>query len=356
MYKKNRRKVPVRLRVELLAILTDALYLKSLFVGGQKRFHLCGAGRHSEKAHKDLLALLHEGIALDAQHPGLLHTYIHIQELDRKDPVLWQAALDISKFSRGNIGHFAHMPNHVYWRRGKYKEAIAANQLAIKADLSHFKEGGFAQPHHYFYYHHLHNYHFLSNLYILQGNKDATYANSKELRSKVVLSEMNELPTIRDYYSTLYHQALVRFGDYHTFLKEAPPKILGEQGKLLLMFLKGVSYFHLKKYKDFDTQLDLLKKWDKGNRDPLTIVTSRYLAALKDYKNGLDIASIAKKYQTKELLNAERVLFKMNPNIFYFWSAVLLYQMAEKKNKSLREYFKQQHYKNFPDSFLSYKF
>lgn len=360
-YRNQKSKLTDHLRTEWLALLTDALYYQSLLSTAPKEGHLCGGIVHDKDNSSDANLLhdyLNQGLNLNPKHPGLLHTYIHVNERNTKDAYLLIAAQELKHQSRGNIGHFEHMPNHVYWRRGMYQEALAANLAAIDADHKYFNKGGIGRKGYYYPYHYLHYYQFTNNLYVLMGNKtDAlTSANTLVAKTRESAENMDFIANIHDYFMSLPHQTLVRFGDYQNFLKLEMPQIKTPTGKILLFFLKSLSFFHLEMESEFQgTYSHLLQLVKAEPRLPLSKLTGSYLEALFAFRQGKNLNMIERQYRSLELIKIEDEVIAANPNYWYFWSPILLYQMAKQRSDQQgMERFRKLFEGYFPRAFIDF--
>lgn len=70
-------------------------------------------------------------------HPGAIHYYIHTMEASSKPDKALPYARTLGRLMPG-AGHIVHMPAHIYYRVGLYKESLAANRAAIEADERYF--------------------------------------------------------------------------------------------------------------------------------------------------------------------------------------------------------------------------
>ena len=66
-------------------------------------------------------------------HPGLLHFYIHAQEMS-PDPSIALKACDTLLELAPDAGHLIHMPSHIYVLCGMYEKSLQANVQASAAD------------------------------------------------------------------------------------------------------------------------------------------------------------------------------------------------------------------------------
>ena len=78
-------------------------------------------------------------------------------------------------------GHLVHMPGHLFYRVGRYGDAIRVNIEATKADEAHFKSSPIAGIYRFAYY--PHNVHFIVSAAQMAGDLDSTVAQAEKLRS-----------------------------------------------------------------------------------------------------------------------------------------------------------------------------
>ena len=92
------------------------------------------------------------------QHPGAIHLYIHAVEASSTPERALKPARRLAALMPG-AGHMVHMPAHIYYRVGLYRDALRANQQAIAADEAYFKTSPSDAMYRSGYY--PHNIHFL---------------------------------------------------------------------------------------------------------------------------------------------------------------------------------------------------
>ncbi|MBV9062779.1 MAG: hypothetical protein JOY77_07595 [Alphaproteobacteria bacterium] len=66
-------------------------------------------------------------------HPGALHLYIHAMEASNT-PERAEAAADKLEPLMPSSGHIVHMPSHIYFRVGRYRDAVKVNTAAALKD------------------------------------------------------------------------------------------------------------------------------------------------------------------------------------------------------------------------------
>ncbi|HEU0202431.1 MAG TPA: hypothetical protein VFR86_18625 [Burkholderiaceae bacterium] len=106
----------------------------------------------------EIVATLERTLKRDPRHPGAIHLYIHALEASTRAQRALPYARRLAGFMPG-AGHLVHMPAHIYYRIGMYRESLAANRAAIAADERYFKESPSDPLYKGAYY--THNIHFL---------------------------------------------------------------------------------------------------------------------------------------------------------------------------------------------------
>lgn len=107
-----------------------------------------------------ILRSLEKALSLAPEHPGANHLYVHA--LEDAPPAQVERALASARRLAAiapGVGHLVHMPAHVYFRLGRYEEAMRANEAAIEADRMNFGPGGASAAYEAGYGDH--NHHFL---------------------------------------------------------------------------------------------------------------------------------------------------------------------------------------------------
>ncbi len=81
----------------------------------------------------ETVAQLEKVLKEDPHHPGAIHYYIHTVEASADPARALPYARNLAPAMPG-AGHLVHMPFHIYYRVGMYREAIEANKAAVAAD------------------------------------------------------------------------------------------------------------------------------------------------------------------------------------------------------------------------------
>jgi len=79
-------------------------------------------------------AALETAMALEHDHPGANHLYIHLMEMSAQPELAMPAAQKLEA-TVPISGHMVHMPGHIYLRVGEYEKAIDINERSQIAHL-----------------------------------------------------------------------------------------------------------------------------------------------------------------------------------------------------------------------------
>ena len=82
----------------------------------------------------EAMAATEKLLAADPRHPGAVHYYIHLGEIPKPEKA--EPYADTLADLTPGIGHMVHMPSHLFFRLGRYKDALNANLKAIDVDAA----------------------------------------------------------------------------------------------------------------------------------------------------------------------------------------------------------------------------
>jgi len=113
------------------------------------------------------------------EHPQAAHLYIHLME-NGPDPRRAEAAADklATPLSPG-AGHLVHMPAHIYYRLGRWKDSMRVNIEAAQVDEKWIKETGDRGMVRYGYY--PHNVHFIVTSAQMAGDGATAMREARKL-------------------------------------------------------------------------------------------------------------------------------------------------------------------------------
>jgi tetratricopeptide (TPR) repeat protein len=170
---------------------------------------------------EEIVQTLERVLAKNPNHPGAIHLYIHAVEASR-EPGRAEAAADRLARLMPGAGHVVHMPSHIYWRVGRYADAVSANTAAVRADLAYFKT---AQPSPiYRGLYHPHNIDFIWQSASMQGRNAETLRAARDFADTAPAEMIKQMPDMETA-PVAPIVALVRFGRWDEALKyPAPPR------------------------------------------------------------------------------------------------------------------------------------
>jgi tetratricopeptide (TPR) repeat protein len=116
------------------------------------------AGARPKGRAADIVQALETVLKRNPAHAGAIHLYIHAVEASTHPEKALPYARRLGALMPG-AGHVVHMPAHIYYRVGMYRESLTTNQKAIAVDESYFKSSPSDPLYRAAYY--PHNIHFL---------------------------------------------------------------------------------------------------------------------------------------------------------------------------------------------------
>ena len=134
-----------------------ALYAESLMDRSPWNYWEPG-GAKAREIVAPLVPTLETVLKKDPSHIGAIHLYIHAVEASADAKRAEPYADKLAKLAP-NAGHLVHMPAHIYYRLGRYKDSLSTNQVAVKVDEAYIKQ--FAPQGVYPLGYYSHNLHFV---------------------------------------------------------------------------------------------------------------------------------------------------------------------------------------------------
>jgi len=90
-------------------------------------------GREPNPQSVPIVPTLKRVLARNPNHPGAIHLYIHAVEASDR-PKRAEPYADRLRGAIPGAGHLVHMPSHIYYRVGRYLDALEDNKIAVKVD------------------------------------------------------------------------------------------------------------------------------------------------------------------------------------------------------------------------------
>jgi tetratricopeptide (TPR) repeat protein len=130
-----------------------------------------------------IVPTLERVLAKDPNHPGAIHYYIHAVEASDR-PERAEPYADRLRDAVPGAGHLVHMPSHIYYRVGRYLDALAVNKTAAAVDETYLAASD-APMGVYRLGYYPHNVHFVMASALMSGDAADAIAAGEKLRSLV---------------------------------------------------------------------------------------------------------------------------------------------------------------------------
>jgi tetratricopeptide (TPR) repeat protein len=130
-----------------------------------------------------IVPTLERVLARNPNHPGAIHFYIHAVEASDQP----ERAEPYANRLRGAIpgaGHLVHMPSHIYYRVGRYLDALEDNKTAVKVDEKYLADTN-APMGVYRLGYYPHNVHFVMASAQMAGDGQTVIAAAEKLRELI---------------------------------------------------------------------------------------------------------------------------------------------------------------------------
>jgi tetratricopeptide (TPR) repeat protein len=200
----------------------------------------------------EAIRLVEAVLARNPAHPQAPHLYIHLME-NGPDPKRAEAAADrLSAPLAGDAGHMVHMPAHIYYRLGRWKDSIRVNIDAAHKDEAYIRESndkGFVR---YGYY--PHNVHFIVTSAQMGGDLPTAIREAKRLASIVDAGTASQLAWVQAIYAAPYF-ATSQFAPAADVLElpEPDPRLAYVKG--IRHYVRAVAYAQQKNDIGFDKEM-----------------------------------------------------------------------------------------------------
>ncbi len=227
---------------------------------------------------EEILAALETALALNPDHPGACHYFIHAVEAAYPERAV--ACADRLASLMPGAGHIVHMPGHIYIRVGRYADAVAANEHAVHEDETYIQDQGISSIYTGAYY--PHNYHFMAFAATMAGMSGKALEAGRVVSPKVPLEVAREVYWIQNAV-VLPHLTLLTFGRWQEVLEEPLPPEELEHAMLMARYARGTAFAALGRADEANAVLEAVGGLtaDAGNdpnANPVPHITNHVLA------------------------------------------------------------------------------
>lgn len=200
----------------------------------------------------EAIALVERVMARNAVHPQAPHLYIHLME-NGPDPKRAEAAADrLAAGLARDAGHMVHMPAHIYYRLGRWKDSIRANVAAARQDEAYIRaanDKGFVR---FGYY--PHNVHFIVTSAQMAGDLPTAIRESKRLAGIVDADTATQIAWIQAIHAAPYFAALQYAPASEVLAMPAPDPRLAYV-RAMRHYARAVAYAQQHNQRGFDAEL-----------------------------------------------------------------------------------------------------
>jgi tetratricopeptide (TPR) repeat protein len=151
-------------------------------------------GRKLLGSVSDLVPTLERVLKKDAEHAAAIHLYIHTVEAS-DDPKRAEPYADELAKLAPNAGHLVHMPSHIYFVIGRYKDSLATNLAAVKVDEAYIAARQPTGVYPLGYY--PHNVHFVMVSAQMGGDAKTVLASARKLEGLIPAQAARDVPLLQ---------------------------------------------------------------------------------------------------------------------------------------------------------------
>jgi tetratricopeptide (TPR) repeat protein len=195
-------------------------------------------GRQAKGHANEIVSQLERAMTNNPDHPGALHLYIHAVEASDRPERAEPAADHLAALMPG-AGHIVHMPSHIYYRVGRYQDALAANKAAVAADDAYIAAVDPTGPYPLAYY--PHNVHFLMAAAQLAGDANTAQEAAAKIQRIVAPETANAVPMVQSDMAAPYWVAAI-FGTPESVLAMTVPDNAPSYVKGIRHYARGSAY------------------------------------------------------------------------------------------------------------------
>jgi tetratricopeptide (TPR) repeat protein len=269
-----------------------------------------------------MIAALETVLERNPNHPGAAHYYIHAVEASSDPERALPHARRLARQIPG-AGHIVHMPSHIYYRLGMYRESLAANIDAVATDERYFGRSGSDPVYKGAYY--PHNIHFVMGSALMGGDGRTALDAANKLDKVLPPGLVSQFPSIQPVKAAPYFSH-VQFSDPDTLIALPDPGPDLVLVKAMWHYARAVGYARKGVVDASRREIDALasierstdfKPFDQWNVPARDIVqTARYVATgrLADAQGDRPVALAA----YREAVAVQDRLPYMEPPYWYY--------------------------------------
>jgi tetratricopeptide (TPR) repeat protein len=195
-------------------------------------------GRAKAPSTMEQLRVVERVVQRNPDHPGACHYYIHAIEASNDAYKALACAQRLGSLMPG-AGHLVHMPTHIFIKMGQWDLAAEHNAHALQADERYISERHPSGVYPMGYY--PHNFHVMWYALQMLGRSEAALAAAQNIREKVPVEVMRQVPPFEGYAPTLLY-TLARFSSWDEILKQPAPSSDLRYAAAAWHYARGLAY------------------------------------------------------------------------------------------------------------------
>jgi tetratricopeptide (TPR) repeat protein len=177
-------------------------------------------GKQLRPVVADLVPTLERVLKHNPDHAGAIHLYIHAVEASA-NPKRAEAHADRLAKLTPNAGHLVHMPSHIYFVVGRYKDSLATNMQAVRVDEAYIQAQKPSGVYPLGYY--PHNVHFVMVSAQMGGDGRTVLASAEKLAGLIPAEVASEVLMLQPIKAAPYF-AHAQFANADTIMKLPQPE------------------------------------------------------------------------------------------------------------------------------------
>ena len=185
-----------------------------------------------------IVPTLERVLARNPSHPGAIHFYIHAVEASDR-PKRAEPYADRLRGAIPAAGHLVHMPSHIYYRVGRYLDALSDNKTAVGVDEKYLADSS-APMGVYRMGYYPHNVHFVMASAQMAGDGQTVIAAAEKL-GKLIPDEAARNIAIAQPVKAAPYFAYAQFGTPETILALPDPGDAIPYVKAMWLYARGVA-------------------------------------------------------------------------------------------------------------------